>query len=31
MDYYTALREELLESGELVEQEALTGPELARS
>ena len=31
MDYYGALREELLASGELVTQEALTGPELART
>ena len=30
MDYYGALRQELLASGELVEQEALTGPELAK-
>lgn len=30
MDYYAALREELLASGELVTQEALTGPELAK-
>jgi hypothetical protein len=30
MDYYGALREELLASGELVTQEALTGPELAK-
>ncbi|MEV0715863.1 YciI family protein [Asanoa sp. NPDC050611] len=30
MDYYAALREELLQSGELVTQEALTGPELAK-
>ncbi|MDG6108897.1 hypothetical protein Daura_36730 [Dactylosporangium aurantiacum] len=27
MDYYTALRHELLDSGELVDQHALTGPE----
>jgi hypothetical protein len=31
MDYYGALREELLASGELVTQEALTGPELGKS
>ncbi|WP_328478113.1 YciI family protein [Actinoplanes sp. NBC_00393] len=30
MDYYGALRKELLESGELVTQEALTGPEQAK-
>ncbi|GAA1891955.1 YciI family protein [Asanoa iriomotensis] len=30
MDYYGALREELLGTGELVTQEALTGPELAK-
>ncbi|MGW4945154.1 YciI family protein [Actinoplanes sp. NPDC004185] len=30
MDYYGALRAELLASGELVFQEALTGPELAK-
>ena len=30
MDYYGALRAELLASGELVTQEALTGPELAK-
>ncbi|WP_433718010.1 YciI family protein [Actinoplanes sp. CA-051413] len=30
MDYYGALRAELLASGELVYQEALTGPELAK-
>jgi len=30
MDYYGALREELLASGELVAQEALTGPEMAK-
>ena len=30
MDYYGALREELLASGELVTQEALTGPELGK-
>ena len=30
MDYYAALHRELLASGELVTQEALTGPELAR-
>ena len=27
MDYYAAIREQLLDSGELVTQEALTGPE----
>ncbi|MEV6302325.1 YciI family protein [Actinoplanes sp. NPDC051861] len=31
MDYYGALREELLASGELVTQEALTGPEHAKT
>lgn len=30
MDYYGALRQELLASGELVTQEALTGPEVAK-
>jgi len=30
MDYYGALREELLASGELVTQEALTGPEFGK-
>ena len=30
MDYYGALRAELLASGELITQEALTGPELAK-
>jgi hypothetical protein len=30
MDYYAALRKELIDSGELVEQQALTGPELAK-
>ncbi|MBM2616117.1 hypothetical protein JIG36_11170 [Actinoplanes sp. LDG1-06] len=30
MDYYGALRQELLDSGELVDQHALTGPEFAR-
>jgi len=30
MDYYAALREELLATGELVTQEALTGPEVAK-
>ncbi|HZM79974.1 MAG TPA: YciI family protein [Candidatus Limnocylindrales bacterium] len=30
MDYYRALNRELTESGELVEVNALTGPELAR-
>jgi hypothetical protein len=30
MDYYGALREELLDSGELVDQHALTGPEFAK-
>jgi hypothetical protein len=30
MDYYAALSAELTDSGELVEQEALTGPELAK-
>jgi hypothetical protein len=30
MDYYAALREELLDSGELVDQHALTGPEHAK-
>jgi hypothetical protein len=30
MDYYAALRQELLDSGELVTQEALTGPESAK-
>ena len=30
MDYYGALRAELLASGELVTQEALTGPDLAK-
>ncbi|MEU8228302.1 YciI family protein [Actinoplanes sp. NPDC048967] len=30
MDYYGALRAELLAAGELVLQEALTGPELAK-
>src|SRR5687768_1695759 len=30
MDYYAALRQELLDSGELVDQHALTGPEHAK-
>jgi hypothetical protein len=30
MDYYGALRQELLDSGELVDQQALTGPEQAK-
>jgi hypothetical protein len=30
MDYYGALRQELLDSGELVDQHALTGPEFAK-
>jgi hypothetical protein len=30
MNYYEALRQELLDSGELVTQEALTGPEYAK-
>ncbi len=30
MDYYAALNAELTDSGELVEQQALTGPELAK-
>ncbi|MBU2665472.1 hypothetical protein KOI35_18350 [Actinoplanes bogorensis] len=30
MDYYGALRQELLDSGELVDQHALTGPGFAR-
>jgi hypothetical protein len=30
MDYYAALRQELLDSGELITQEALTGPESAK-
>jgi len=30
MDYYGALNKELTDSGELVEQQALTGPELAK-
>ncbi len=30
MDYYAALSAELTDSGELVEQQALTGPELAK-
>ena len=30
MDYYRALNRELTESGELIEVNALTGPELAR-
>jgi hypothetical protein len=30
MDYYHALRQELIASGELVTQEALTGPEVAK-
>ena len=30
MDYYRALIKELTDSGELVEQQALTGPELAK-
>ena len=30
MDYYLALRQELLDSGELVDQHALTGPEHAK-
>ncbi|WP_250003567.1 YciI family protein [Actinoplanes sp. M2I2] len=30
MDYYGALRQELLDSGELVDQHALTGPEYAK-
>ncbi|GAA3211390.1 YciI family protein [Dactylosporangium siamense] len=30
MDYYGALRQELLDSGELVDQQALTGPEHAK-
>jgi hypothetical protein len=30
MDYYAALRHELLDSGELVDQHALTGPEHAK-
>jgi hypothetical protein len=31
MDYYEALNKELMESGELVDGRALTGPELAKS
>jgi len=31
MDYYRVLLRELAASGELVEENALTGPELARS
>src|SRR6266542_161848 len=30
MDYYRAMNKELTDSGELVEQQALTGPELAK-
>ncbi|TDO31960.1 YciI family protein [Paractinoplanes brasiliensis] len=30
MDYYAALRRQLLDSGELVDEQALTGPEHAR-
>ncbi|MBL7257792.1 YciI family protein [Paractinoplanes lichenicola] len=30
MDYYGALQRELLDSGELVDQQALTGPEFAK-
>ncbi len=30
MDYYAALRQELLDSGELMDQHALTGPEHAK-
>ena len=30
MDYYQALNQQLVESGELVNQEALTGPQLAK-
>jgi hypothetical protein len=30
LDYYTALRKELLESGEVVDSQVLTGPELAK-
>jgi hypothetical protein len=30
MDYYRALSKELTESGELIEEQALTGPELAK-
>jgi hypothetical protein len=30
MDYYGALRQELLDSGELFDQHALTGPEFAK-
>ncbi len=30
MDYYAALRSDLLDSGELVTQEALTGPEFGK-
>ena len=31
LDYYKALSQELRESGELVQSEILTGPDLARS
>lgn len=31
LDYYKALHKELVESGELVDSQVLTGPELAKS